>query len=77
MTGPSAFDAGVIDSEDAAAGQIFARRFLPVDRLAAALENSFTLNKLFTEHHSFLIFDFRAAPAPGSTACRLTVVAHS
>ena len=78
MTGPSTFDAGLIDSDDADAGQIcFAGRFSPVDRLAAGLEDSITLNKLTTEHDIFLIFDFRAARAPGSKACRLAVVAHS
>ena len=49
----AAFDAGLIDFDDA--GQIrFAERFSPADRLAAGLDDSMSLAKLTPEHRVFL-----------------------
>ena len=49
----AAFDAGLIDFDDA--GQIrFAERFSPADRLAAGLDDAMALAKLTPEHRVFL-----------------------
>ena len=49
----AAFDAGLIDFDDA--GQIrFAERFAPADRLAAGLHDVMALAKLTPEHGTFL-----------------------
>jgi putative restriction endonuclease len=49
----AAFDAGLIDFDDAGRMR-FAERFSPPDRLAAGLDDSMSLAKLTPEHRAFL-----------------------